>query len=167
MIIFTDKAACRKSSEGIVNTENLGRFECKPGCEKENRMKILVGLDGSNTSEAALQLAIRTANAYNADLLVITSMATGTTDENDEIRNAKKGLEEAEVRAQQAGVSCSTHLLIRGKTVGEDIVAFAAENAIDLIVVGVKRRSRVGKILMGSNAQFVIIKAGCPVLTVK
>lgn len=130
-------------------------------------MQILVGLDGSNTSEAALQLAIKTAKAYNADLLAITSMATGTADDNDEIRSAEKELEEAKAQVLKAGVSCSTHLLIRGKTVGEDIVAFAAENAIDLIVVGVKRRSRVGKILMGSNAQYVIIKAGCPVLTVK
>jgi nucleotide-binding universal stress UspA family protein len=130
-------------------------------------MKILVGLDGSNTSEAALQLAIKTAKAYNADLLAITSMATGTADKNDEIRSAEKELEETKAQVLKAGVSCSTHLLIRGKTVGEDIVAFAAENAIDLIVVGVKRRSRVGKILMGSNAQYVIIKAGCPVLTVK
>lgn len=130
-------------------------------------MQILVGLDGSNTSEAALQLAIKTARAYNADLLAITSMATGTADDNDEIRSAEKELEEAKAQVLKAGVSCSTHLLIRGKTVGEDIVAFAAENAIDLIVVGVKRRSRVGKILMGSNAQYVIIKAGCPVLTVK
>jgi nucleotide-binding universal stress UspA family protein len=130
-------------------------------------MKILVGLDGSNTSEAALQLAIKTAKAYNADLLAITSMATGTSDKNDEIRSAEKELEETKAQVLKAGVSCSTHLLIRGKTVGEDIVAFAAENAIDLIVVGVKRRSRVGKILMGSNAQNVIIKAGCPVLTVK
>ena len=130
-------------------------------------MKILVGLDGSNTSEAALQLTIKTAKAYNADLLAITSMATGTADKNDEIRSAEKKLEEAKAQVLKAGVSCSTHLLIRGKTVGEDIVAFAAENAIDLIVVGVKRRSRVGKILMGSNAQYVIIKAGCPVVTVK
>jgi len=129
--------------------------------------KILVGIDGSNTSQAALQVAIKSASAYNADLLVVTSKATGTTGESDEIRNAEKGLEEAEAQVLKAGVACSTHLLIRGKTVGEDIVEFAESNDIDLIVMGVKRRSRVGKILMGSNAQYVIIKAGCPVLTVK
>lgn len=130
-------------------------------------MKILVGIDGSNASKAALQMAIKSANAFRADLMAATSMATGTTDEKDKIRSAEKRLEEAKAQALEAGVSCSTHLLIRGKTVGEDIVEFAAENDIDLIVVGVKRRSRVDKIIMGSNAQFVIIKAPCPVLTVK
>ena len=130
-------------------------------------MKILAGIDGSNTSKAALQMAIKSANAFNADLMAVTSMTTGPVDKSDEIRSAEKELEEAKSQALEAGVSCSTHLLIRGKTVGEDIVEFAEANNIDLIVVGVKRRSRVGKILMGSNAQYVIIKAGCPVLTVK
>jgi len=130
-------------------------------------MKILVGIDGSNTSRAALKMAIKSANAFKADLLAVTSMGSGTADESGEIRNAEKELEGAKEQAQKADVVCSTHLLIRGKTVGEDIVEFAEENDIDLIVVGVKRRSRVGKILMGSSAQFVIIRAGCPVLTVK
>jgi nucleotide-binding universal stress UspA family protein len=41
------------------------------------------------------------------------------------------------------------------------------ENQIKEIVVGVKRRSKVGKLLMGSTAQYVILKADCPVITVK
>jgi len=130
-------------------------------------MKILVGIDGSNTSKEALKVAIESAGAFSGELLVVTSKATGTAEETDEIRKAEKLLEEAKAEAERAGVACRTHLLIRGNSAGEDIVAFADENAIDLIVVGVKRRSRVGKILMGSSAQYVILKAGCPVLTVK
>jgi nucleotide-binding universal stress UspA family protein len=38
---------------------------------------------------------------------------------------------------------------------------------VDAIIIGVKRRSKVGKLLFGSNAQYVIIKADCPVTTVK
>ncbi len=63
--------------------------------------------------------------------------------------------------------SCSTHLLVRGFTPGEDIVKFAKENNIDEILIGIKRRSKVGKLLFGSNAQFIILKAHCPVVTVK
>ena len=130
-------------------------------------MKILVGIDGSNTSREALQLAIKNANAYGGELLVVTSMTTGTPEENEEIRAAEATLAEAKSTAEEAGVTCSTHLLIRGHSAGEDIVAFAAENQVELIVVGIKRRSRVGKILMGSSAQYVILKAQCPVLTIK
>lgn len=130
-------------------------------------MKILVGIDGSNTSKEALQLAIKNAKAFGAELMAVTSMTTGTPEENEEIRAAEATLAEAKSSAEGEGVKCSTHLLIRGNNAGEDIVAFAAENEAELIVVGIKRRSRVGKILMGSSAQFVILKAPCPVLTVK
>jgi len=130
-------------------------------------MKFLVGIDGSNTSKEALQLAIKNAKAFDAELMAVTSMATGTPEENEEIRAAEATLAETQTTAEDAGVQCSTHLLIRGNSAGEDIVAFAAESAVELIVVGIKRRSRVGKILMGSSAQFVILKAPCPVLTVK
>jgi nucleotide-binding universal stress UspA family protein len=50
---------------------------------------------------------------------------------------------------------------------GEDLIEFANENKVDQIVVGVKRRSKVGKLLMGSTAQYVILQAQCPVVTVK
>ena len=130
-------------------------------------MKILVGIDGSNTSQEALLLAIKNAIAFGGELMAVTSMTTGTPEENEEIRAAETTLAQAKSVAEDAGITCSTHLLIRGNSAGEDIVDFAAENEVALIVVGIKRRSRVGKILMGSSAQFVILKAQCPVLTVK
>jgi nucleotide-binding universal stress UspA family protein len=58
-------------------------------------------------------------------------------------------------------------LLIRGLAPGEDILEFAKESNVDEIIVGVKRRSKVGKLLMGSTAQYVILQAPCPVVTVK
>ena len=130
-------------------------------------MKILVGIDDSNTSREALKLAIRTAGAFGSELLAVSSKATGTTEENEAIRAAEEVLAEAKAEAADAGLTCHTHLLIRGNSAGEDLVEFARDQAVDLIVVGVKRRSRVGKTLMGSTAQFVILRATCPVLTVK
>ncbi len=50
---------------------------------------------------------------------------------------------------------------------GEDLIQFANENEIDEIIVGVKRRSNVGKLVFGSNARYVIMEANCPVVTVK
>jgi nucleotide-binding universal stress UspA family protein len=57
--------------------------------------------------------------------------------------------------------------LIRGLAPGEDLVDFARDNQADMIVVGVKRRSKMGKLLMGSTAQYVVLQASCPVVTVK
>ena len=64
-------------------------------------------------------------------------------------------------------IPCDTHLLIRGIGAGEDLVQFADENKIDQIIIGTRRRSKVGKLLFGSVAQYVIINASCPVLSVK
>jgi len=49
----------------------------------------------------------------------------------------------------------------------EHLVNFAEENEIDEIIVGVRTKSRVGKFILGSTAQYVILKAPCPVVTVK
>jgi nucleotide-binding universal stress UspA family protein len=67
----------------------------------------------------------------------------------------------------EAKIPCETHLSVRGLEAGEDIVQFAEENKIDLIVIAIRRRSKVGKIVFGSTAQYVILKASCPVLSVK
>lgn len=130
-------------------------------------MKILVGFDESNVAKAALRLGAEHAKAFGATVHIVTSLEKGTEREQAEIKAAEAGLEAAQSEFDAAGVPCKTHLLIRGLSPGEDLVQFAAENGIDQIVMGVKRRSKVGKLLMGSTAQYVILKAGCPVLTIK
>jgi nucleotide-binding universal stress UspA family protein len=120
-------------------------------------MKLLVGYDGTNSAKEALNLAKSHAKVFGASVEVVTSMQKGTESERKVIEQAERGLEYA----------CNTHLLIRGLSAGEDLVEFANENQIDQIVVGVKRRSKVGKLLMGSTAQYVILQAECPVITVK
>jgi nucleotide-binding universal stress UspA family protein len=130
-------------------------------------MKILVGYDGSNVAKEALALAQNHAKIYGATVDVVTSMATGTESQREEIEQAERGLEYAKALFDEQNIDCKTHLLIRGLSPGEDIVEFAEQNSIDEIIVGVKRRSKVGKILLGSTAQYVILKAHCPVVSVK
>ena len=130
-------------------------------------MKILVGYDGSNSGKEALDLAKNHAMAFKGEVDVITSMLKGTEKERADMDQAKRSLEYAEALLKENNIPCKTHLLIRGLTPGEDLVEFAKENNIDEIIVGVKRRSKVGKLLMGSTAQYVILNAHCPVVTVK
>jgi nucleotide-binding universal stress UspA family protein len=130
-------------------------------------MKILVGYEGSNSAKAALQQAIIHAKAFEAQVIVITSLTGGSVTEEVEIGNANDDLAEAEKMLKDAGIPCETHLLVRGMQPGEDIVNFAAEIKAEAVIIGVKRRSKVGKLLFGSNAQYVILKAHCPVTTVK
>lgn len=130
-------------------------------------MKILVGFDSSNTAKAALDAAIKQAHALEGELLVVSSLVEGKDDNLHDISALEKDLAAAKTLATATGVSCTTHLLIRGLQPAEDLVRFAQEQGVDLMVVGIRRRSKVGKLLMGSTAQYVILKAPCPVLTVK
>ncbi len=130
-------------------------------------MKILVGFDGSNTSKEALDLACTYAKAFHADIEIVTSMEEGNSEDVKRIRSAEKELEWAESHVKTQGIDVKTHLLIRGMTPGEDVVRFATDNGGDVLFIGVRRRSKVGKLLFGSNAQYMILKAPCPVMTVK
>ncbi len=130
-------------------------------------MKLLVGYDGSDSAKEALNLAKIHAKAFGASVAVVTSMEKGTEGQREEITGAEKLLEWAKSLFEENEIACDTHLLIRGLSPGEDIVEFAKENQVDEIIVGVKRRSKVGKLLMGSTAQYVILRAPCPVVSVK
>ncbi len=130
-------------------------------------MKIMVGLDGSNTSKKALRLAKEHAKAFDARIELVTSMEKGTESQQKEILQTENDMENEKKLLEDDGISCDTHLLIHGMTPGEDLVEFAEENKIDEIVIGVRRRSKVGKLVFGSTAQYVILSAHCPVVTVK
>ena len=130
-------------------------------------MKLLVGYDGSAAAEKALELAMEKAKIKNARLYVVTSMSKGTESQLHDIQEKEKKLEDIKQRVQARGIDGDTILLIRGVDAGEDLVQFANENNIDEIFVGVKKRSRVEKMILGSTAQHVILHANCPVTTVK
>jgi nucleotide-binding universal stress UspA family protein len=130
-------------------------------------MKFIVCLDDSNTSRAALVLAVKYAAVFNADLTLVTSLSKGTENETKKIKEAEIRLNDFKNTYEKDGLSCDAHLLIRGLSAGEDLVDFAREQKADQIFIGVKRRSKVEKLVFGSTAQYVILHADCPVVTVK
>ncbi len=130
-------------------------------------MKILVGYDELGAVSGAIALALKHAKAFDAEVDVLASLEEGTENDIKDISGAEKGLEKIKLYFEKEKISCKTHLMIRGVTPGEDLVSFSKENKIDEIIIGVKRRSKVGKLLFGSTAQYVILEAHCPVVTVK
>lgn len=130
-------------------------------------MKIMVGYDGSNSAIDALRLAKHRAKAFDANVQVVTSMFEANKNQSEDVRKAELDLEYAKALLEEDNHKCETHLLIRGLLPGEDLVQFAEENQINEVIVGVRRRSKVGKLLMGSTAQHVILNAPCPVVSMK
>ncbi|MGD9078996.1 MAG: universal stress protein [Desulfobacterales bacterium] len=130
-------------------------------------MKILVGFDGSATSKAALKLAAAHANAFDAQLLLVQSMVGGPEVPKRDFENAERELGYQKSQLKDKNLACESLLSISGLEPGEDLVRIAKEQDVGQIIVGVKRRSKVGKLVFGSTAQFVILNAPCPVATVK
>jgi nucleotide-binding universal stress UspA family protein len=130
-------------------------------------MKILVGYKGTNVGRDLLEQAVKQAKAFNGEVHVVTSMFSGEESDLLVIKEAEKNLEGAKQFLDAQGIKNDVHLLVRGKYPGEDIVHFAKEHDIDEIIIAVKSRSKVGKILFGSTAQYVILKSECPVISIK
>lgn len=130
-------------------------------------MRILVGYDGSKTSTKALDLAQEHALAFNAHVDIFSASGHSPELHTTEIKKLEKNLEDIKKEFQKNGISCQTHVVFRSLSQGEDLVEFAKENDIDEIIIGVKHRSKIGKLIMGSTAQFIILEAPCPVVTVK
>jgi nucleotide-binding universal stress UspA family protein len=130
-------------------------------------MEIMVGYDDSRVAKDALDVAMQHAQAFDARVHIVTSMVSGIDVPKKEFDRVEKKLEYAESLFKNKKIPCKTHLLVRGLQAGEDLVQFANDTGIDEIVIGIKRRSKVGKLLFGSTAQYTILNATCPVLTIK
>ena len=65
------------------------------------------------------------------------------------------------------GLELEVRQLVRGNEPAEDLIAVANETDADLIVIGLRRRTPVGKLILGSNAQRILLDAPCAVLAVK
>jgi nucleotide-binding universal stress UspA family protein len=130
-------------------------------------MKIMVGYDGSNVAKEALVLAKKHAKAFGGKVYLLTTLTQGPELKLEDIQKAEHELERLRASFKEDGIPCETHAIVSSLSAGEDLVQFAQENEIEEIIIGVRRRSKVGKLLFGSNAQYIILQAPCTVVAVK
>lgn len=130
-------------------------------------MKYLVGYDGGPAAKRALELACEQAKKTQALVYVISSMEGGRKEAPKDIQVVEDELQWAKDFLLKAHVQCETIQLARGLSPGEDLVKFAEDNSVDRIYLGIEKKSRTRKILLGSTAQYIILKGPCPVVTTK
>ena len=124
---------------------------------------ILLAYVPSATSEAALKYAIEEAMRRDAKLLVLASerppdprKARGVTD--------KRSLPE---RLAETGLEHELRTVPKRDDPADDILDAVESDPIDLVVLGIRRRTPIGKILLGSTSQRVAIESPVPVVLVK
>ena len=128
---------------------------------------IVVGYVDSPEGPAALDRAIIEADQRGARLVVINSHKGGQALDKNVAAELEESMVTVRERLEAAGVEHEFRQLVRGVDPAEDLIAVADEVDADLIVIGLRRRTPVGKLIMGSNAQQVLLDASCPVLAVK
>ena len=130
-------------------------------------MRILVGYDGSKVADDVIKRAHKHAKAFNADVYIVTSLEQDPGLNKEDIDRAESKLEKLRTPFKADNIPCETQATVSYQSPGEDLVNYARDNNIDEIIIGVRRRSKVGKLVFGSTAQYVILEAPCPVLAVK
>ncbi len=150
--------------------------------------KILVPIDGSKSSDKAVEYAIDISERRNAHLIAlhvvhlpaysftptplegmptpaITSIPLTVSIEERKI--AEKYLNEVEEKAKKVGVSIETKIVEDRPSIIHAITEIAEKEGCDLIVMGTKGRTGIRRFLLGSVASGVVTYAPCPVLVVR
>jgi nucleotide-binding universal stress UspA family protein len=128
---------------------------------------VVVGYVPKPEGEAALDRAIDEAKLRDATIVVVNSHRGGHEFDGEAARQAEDDMEAVKKRLDESGVTYDLRQLVRGFEPAEDLISIAEASSADLIVIGLRRRSPVGKLILGSNAQRILLDAKCPVLAVK
>jgi nucleotide-binding universal stress UspA family protein len=128
---------------------------------------IVVGYVPKPEGDAALRRAAQEATLRGASLVIVNSHRGGREFDEGEAVSVEAELDKVREQLTAAGVQFEIRQLVRGADPADDLVAVAEEVSADFIVIGLRRRSPVGKLILGSNAQRVLLDATCPVLAVK
>lgn len=130
-------------------------------------MTVVVGYVRSPEGDAAVDAAIAETRLRGGPLCVLHSSRGGTSEREDEVEAYHNAEEEVADRLTSEGIDFELHEVVVGNRPSEDLRRVALQKDADLIVIGIRRRSLVGKLLLGSNAQEILMEAPCPVLAVK
>ena len=128
-------------------------------------MNILVGYIPTSEGIAAVDWAIAEAQEHRAALYVLNTGKDGNY-ADPQFATA----EDIDALDSQLASSGLTHTMLRptdGVNAADSLITAADQNDVDLIVIGIRRRSPVGKLITGSTAQAVLLAADCPVVAVK
>lgn len=127
-------------------------------------MPVLVGYIATPLGRAALRFAAVEAQRRGSSLVVVNSQQGGHGRESTHVDDV---LASAQADLRAAGVPVEIRGLVRDNDPAEDLIEVAEEIGAECIVIGLRRRSPVGKLILGSNAQRILLEADCPVIAVK
>jgi nucleotide-binding universal stress UspA family protein len=126
---------------------------------------IVVGYVPSPEGLAAVDYAVNQAQQGQSSLIVVNSGHRGN-DADPKFAQADDW-DALDQRLTSLGIAHEMRQSTQALSSAEEILSAATELDADLIVIGLRRRSPVGKLFLGSSSQQIILEADCPVVAVK
>lgn len=131
-------------------------------------MAVVVGYLPTPEGSAALSVAVAEALLRRERLVVVHSTGGSRPPVAGEPgRGAGDDLADAARRMDVAGVPHELRQVVGGPGPADDLLDVAEQVGATLVVIGLRRRTPVGKLILGSDAQRVLLDSPCPVLAVK
>jgi nucleotide-binding universal stress UspA family protein len=128
-------------------------------------MTILVAYVPRPEGQAALDKGIEIARRRKEPLLVVNASPGGGKEDPSAVDGAD--FERVQRHVASAGITAEVKQLVRGKSAVVEIEALVDSLDVTLLIIGLRKRSPIGKLIMGSVAQELLLSVTCPVLAVK
>jgi nucleotide-binding universal stress UspA family protein len=128
-------------------------------------MTLLIGYIPTPVGEAALDAALAEAAVHREDVVIVNSTRRGATVDADQVDD--DAVAALVARAAAAGVPARVEQPTHGRDMLDAFEELVRETGARMIVIGLRRRSPVGKLVLGSDAQRILLEASVPVLAVK
>lgn len=130
-------------------------------------MKIMVCYDTARRDTKLLALARKHAKAFDAKVYVATVLTGSEEDQLDSVEKSKALLADVEQSFQEEDIPVEIKLIFGDQSAGESLLDYASDNGMDEIIIGTRKKSKLGKLVFGSTSQYVILESRCPVITTR
>ena len=128
-------------------------------------MTILVAYVARPEGHAALDKGIEIAKRRNERMVEVNASPGGAKEDASMIDVQE--VERVEKMLKDAGLNAEFKQFVRGKSAVEEIESLVESLQVSVLIIGLRKRSPVGKLIMGSVAQELLLSVSCPVLAVK
>lgn len=124
-------------------------------------MTVVVGYSPTTEGKGALPFAFGEAQQRGTDMIIVAEEDSASEE------GFAAAIESARDDAGAAGVVVKVHDNEKGRSQADNLIDLSYGESADLVVIGIRRRSPVGKLFLGSISQRVLLEAQCPVVAVK